>query len=277
MAKDAYYFSHDSNARQDEKIIKLRMKLGWEGYGLYWALIEMLRDANDYSLETDYDSIAFELRTECERIRSIVEDFNLFELDDCFFYSESLNKRMELKESKSEKARRSAKARWDKVKKEKKANAMRTHSEGNAIKEKESKEKEIKENKNKVKDNLKPKASPLHQDLKKDFLDFYANETGNQFYWTAKEATNLKQLISKLKFSIEEKKEKSSAKKESATDEEVISSFRIILENLPKWIKEKTFTIAGINSQYMNILNQIKNGSEQTDTIEEYFRTNFGI
>jgi len=36
MKKEAYYFSHDSNARQDEKIIKLRMKLGWEGYGLYW-------------------------------------------------------------------------------------------------------------------------------------------------------------------------------------------------------------------------------------------------
>jgi hypothetical protein len=149
MAKDAYYFSHDSNARQDEKIIKLRMKLGWEGYGLYWALIEMLRDANDYSLETDYDSIAFELRTECERIKSIVEDYNLFELDDCFFYSESLNKRMELKHSKSEKARLSARARWDKEKSERNANGMRTHSEGNAIKGKESKEKEIKGNKTK--------------------------------------------------------------------------------------------------------------------------------
>jgi hypothetical protein len=155
------------------------------------------------------------------------------------------------------------------------------------IKVKESKEEEIKEDNSKEFEPKAPSSKPkkvsspsdkkLHQDLKKDFLDFYANETGNQFYWTAKEAKNLKELISKLKFSIEEKKEKNSAKKERATDEEVISSFRIILENLPKWIKEKIFTIAGINSQYMNILNQIKNGSQQTDTIEEYFRTNFGI
>lgn len=266
MSKDAYYFSHDSNARQDEKIIKLRMKLGWEGYGLYWALIEMLRDAKDYTLEKDYDSIAFELRTECERIKSIVEDFNLFDHWDGFFNSESLNRRMDLKDAKSEKARKSAKARWDKVNKEKDANAIRTHKESNAnaMQVKESKVKEKKEKENKVnKSNMKPKASPLHQDLKKDFLEYYLDQTGNEFYWTAKEATNLKQLISKLTFSIEEKKEKSSAKKEKATDEEIISSFRIILENLPQWIKEKTFTVAGINSQYMNILNGIKNGQSK--------------
>ena len=156
------------------------------------------------------------------------------------------------------------------------ANEGQTKGKQRATTKNDKNNKNKKNDKNIINNNLsdKPTLSPI---LKKDFLDFYANETGNQFYWTAKEATNLKQLISKLKFSIEEKKEKSSAKKESATDEEVISSFRIILENLPKWIKEKTFTIAGINSQYMNILNQIKNGSEQTDTIEEYFRTNFGI
>ena len=128
--------------------------------------------------------------------------------------------------------------------------------------EEDSKEEEIKKyNNTSIK--MKPKASPLHQDLKKDFLEYYLDQTGNEFFWTAKEATNLKQLISKLTFSIEEKKEKSSAKKEKATDEEIISSFRIILENLPQWIKEKTFTVAGINSQYMNILNGIKNGQSK--------------
>ena len=36
------YFPHDSNARNDVKLIKLRSKLDWEGYGIYFALIELL-------------------------------------------------------------------------------------------------------------------------------------------------------------------------------------------------------------------------------------------
>jgi hypothetical protein len=151
MKKEAYYFSHDSNARQDEKIIKLRMKLGWEGYGLYWALIEMLRDAKDYKLETDYESIAFELRTECERIKSVIEDYGLFYVKKGMFYSTSLLNRMKLREDKSNKAREAAKKRWAKSAdnqqdtSESNANGMRTHSESNAIKGKESKVKENKD------------------------------------------------------------------------------------------------------------------------------------
>jgi hypothetical protein len=29
------YFSHDANARHDEKILELRAELGWEGYGTF--------------------------------------------------------------------------------------------------------------------------------------------------------------------------------------------------------------------------------------------------
>ena len=35
------YFPHDSNARNDIKLIKLRSKYGYEGYGVYFALIEL--------------------------------------------------------------------------------------------------------------------------------------------------------------------------------------------------------------------------------------------
>lgn len=156
MKKEAYYFSHDSNARQDEKIIKLRMKLGWEGYGLFWALIEMLRDAKDYKLETDYDSIAFELRTECERIKSVIEDFGLFDIKKGMFYSTSLVNRMKLRDAKSNQAREAAKKRWAKktdnqeVTSDSNADAYHEHSDSNAIKGKESKG-----NKNSIKTNKK--------------------------------------------------------------------------------------------------------------------------
>ncbi|MEE9451062.1 MAG: DUF4373 domain-containing protein [Ignavibacteriaceae bacterium] len=141
MAKDAYYFSHDSNSRNDEKILSLRMKLGMEGYGIYWAIIEMLRDSTDYRMQLQCERIAFELHTDNETIKSVINDFNLFDNDTEYFWSESLLRRMEIREQKSNKARESAKVRWDKAK------AMRTQSERNAKKGKEIKEKEIKGNK----------------------------------------------------------------------------------------------------------------------------------
>ncbi|HAY3545112.1 TPA: DUF4373 domain-containing protein [Elizabethkingia anophelis] len=115
--KEAYYFSHDSNARQDEKVIALRMKHGWEGYGLYWALIEKLRECRNYMSVCDYNVIAYDLRTDSAKIKSIIEDFRLFAFTDIenvgkCFYSESLKSRMDVKDSKSEKARELAALRW---------------------------------------------------------------------------------------------------------------------------------------------------------------------
>lgn len=144
MPKEAFYFSHDSNARQDEKILKLRAKHGWKGYGIYWAIIEMLRDATNYELETDYNLLAFELRCDEDILHSIINDFKLFIVNSTF-YSSSLKHRMELKEEKSLKAQKAANKRWAKQKQSNSnANAMQTHSERNAIKEKkEKKENEI--------------------------------------------------------------------------------------------------------------------------------------
>jgi hypothetical protein len=152
MKKEAYYFSHDANAKDDPKILQLRMEMGWEGYGLFWALIEMLRNESDHRMRTYYKSIAFALHTQEDSIKKLINDFDLFAIDSDFigefFWSESLLKRMEMKESKSEKARQSAKKRWNQ---ENDANAMRMHSDSNAnaMQLKESKEKEIKEIKEK--------------------------------------------------------------------------------------------------------------------------------
>jgi len=145
MKKEAYYFSHDANAKDDPKILKLRMEMGWEGYGLFWALIELLRNESDFVMRTHCKSIAFALQTHEDTIKKVIEDFDLFIIEDGYFWSESLLKRMELKEERSEKARESAKKRWNK---DIDANAMRTHSErnANAMQLKESKVKEIKEN-----------------------------------------------------------------------------------------------------------------------------------
>ena len=94
--KESYYFSHDSNARNDVKIIKLRRQLGLEGYGLYWCLIEMLRDTPDYKLPIDaIDDIAFSLNITKEKVETVINNYELFVVDEQQFFSERLIRNME--------------------------------------------------------------------------------------------------------------------------------------------------------------------------------------
>jgi hypothetical protein len=153
MKKDAYYFSHDSNARNDPKILKLRVKHGMRGYGIFWSLIEMLRDQSDYCLLSDFESIAFSLNESPDIVSSVITDFGLFKFSGDSFFSESLNERMSIKEEKSNKARDAANKRWDK---KSNADAMQTHSKRNAnpMQLKESKVNEIKVNKIKLNNDL---------------------------------------------------------------------------------------------------------------------------
>ena len=52
MSKQSFYFSHDYNTRADIKIKKLIVKHGYEGYGIFWALIEALYQ-NENALPLD--------------------------------------------------------------------------------------------------------------------------------------------------------------------------------------------------------------------------------
>lgn len=140
--KDTFYFSHDYNARTDPKIKRLMARHGMMGYGIYWAIIEDLYN-NANALRTDCDSIAYDLRVNSELIKSIIFDFDLFKIDGENFSSLSIQRRLDERNNKSEKARKSAEYRWSN--KTENANAMRSHSEGNAIKERKVKERKLNE------------------------------------------------------------------------------------------------------------------------------------
>lgn len=154
------YFSHDSNARNSEKLINVRMALGAEGYGIYFMIIERLREETNYMSVKDYNMIAFDLRVDTSKVKRVVEDFGLFaftENGECF-YSESLLRRMKMKDEsskkKSEAGKKGAAARWGKQPEniinsnnnvagvnKNYSNAMAMPKENIARKEKESKEK----------------------------------------------------------------------------------------------------------------------------------------
>lgn len=128
------WFSHDEGARNDPKLIKVLMRLGQAGKGVYWDLIEMLYEQNGHLLLSECESYAFALRTECDLLKKLIGDFDLFENDGTSFWSPSVLRRLAQRKGKSEKASESASKRWQN------ADAMRTHSKGNAKREENKKE-----------------------------------------------------------------------------------------------------------------------------------------
>lgn len=145
--KDAFYFSHDLNARNDPKILALRSVYGMEGYGRYWVLIEMMREQADYKLMLSkyvWNALALQMQCDASAAQQFVEDcineFNLFESDGDAFWSNSLIRRMVKKDDKKEKARKAANARWNKASSDDEdakscdsnADALQTHMHRNA-------------------------------------------------------------------------------------------------------------------------------------------------
>ena len=114
------YFSHDSNARNSDKLIRLRMRHKAAGYGVYFMILERLREEPGYMSVKDYNMIAFDLREDASLIKSVVEDFGLFVFteDGKYFYSESFKRRMAIKDEKakrqSEAGRKAMEKRWKK-------------------------------------------------------------------------------------------------------------------------------------------------------------------
>lgn len=120
MANNSYYFSHDGNARNDEKILMLRSEHGWEGYGVFWALVEMMFEKKDTCLNMKrLNGIASGLGVDPDKLKAIVEtciEEGLFEKDGEEFWSNTLCRRKEklenLKSRRSEGGKKGMASRW---------------------------------------------------------------------------------------------------------------------------------------------------------------------
>ena len=183
MKKDnnPYYFSHDSNARNDDKIIAVRMRLGTEGYGIYFMILERLMDCTDYMSAKDYNIIAFDLHVSADKVKAVVEDFNLFSFteDGNFFYSESLLRRMvplhDIKEKRRKAGIISAEKRAERNKESTHVEqVLNTCSNKSDILLPENPTKEIKE-----KENIKKESTPKGV-LKKDELSLPSSSVKNE-------------------------------------------------------------------------------------------------
>lgn len=193
MPKDTFYFSHDYNARNDEKIKRLIRKHGMQGYGVFWSIVEDLYN-NANALRMDYDGIAYDLRSDSDLIASVINDFDLFIFNGDYFGSNSVQERLDQRNNKSESARKSASYRWNN------ANALQTQYDSNA--KKERKGKDIKE--------IKGKEINISFD---SFWDLYDKKIGDKEKLSAKwekfsdeERKSIMDYIPKYKISQPDKK-----------------------------------------------------------------------
>jgi hypothetical protein len=191
MPKDTFYFSHDYNARNDEKIKRLIRKHGMQGYGVFWSIVEDLYN-NANALRLDYDGIAYDLRSDSDTVFSVINDFDLFVFDVNTFGSLSVQKRLDERNDKSIKARESANKRWNN------ANALQPQSDSNAIKERKGKEiKEIK-----YRDNislLEKEKNKLDLEFGEDFVqkcfDFLSSYKVEKSYKTKSDYLTIKRWV----------------------------------------------------------------------------------
>lgn len=122
------YFSHDTNASSDPKIIAMELQFGVISYAWWWKIIEKLAVQSEYKLplkkytfialaddfKIEKDDILTKLNTCLTPVQTnltpnefvrlfifcLIDDFDLLETDGEYFWSPSLTNRMELRKSK---------------------------------------------------------------------------------------------------------------------------------------------------------------------------------
>ena len=179
MAKDVYYFSHDVNASNDPKIVAMESEFGVISYAWWWKLIEKLASSEDYRLPfKKYTFIALDkelgILNENERplnenerplnenehtffcsnksflfVNSLINDFELLECDDEYFWSPSLIRRQEERRSKFEKKqeqRRLAGIKSGEARRKKEQKRTVVQRDSTVVEQNEQKERKGKEN-----------------------------------------------------------------------------------------------------------------------------------
>jgi hypothetical protein len=116
MAKDTFWFKHDYNARNDEKVLELRSEFGAEGYGVFWMLIETMAENENGGakasliggLSHGYGVAKDKL---CEIIKYCVSVELVYEKDG-FYFSKRLDKHKDERRQFSENGIEGAAKRW---------------------------------------------------------------------------------------------------------------------------------------------------------------------
>lgn len=93
--KNDNFFKHDASACNGKKMMNLIDKEGLRGYGAYWILLEALRkEANFRCPLSVLQSLAMRSRVRVPFLLHIVQDFDLFVVEEDHFCSPGMERRM---------------------------------------------------------------------------------------------------------------------------------------------------------------------------------------
>lgn len=300
------------------------MKHGIAAYGIYVTLMQLLEEDEDHKLSKDYSMIAYEMRVDVSVVQSVVEDFDLFEVEEEYFYSKELLDTIEQARKVSEararagraggaaKARNFAENAKESSSKcqanarknvanasESLANARKNVANARNPKENET-EKEnlppktpIKE-KDKEKENClsrrlssnelfltpertsackKPQKEPTpchrgRQIFEAYFLELY----GEPYYWQAKDAKAMNSILKKIAFA------RSHRTVPLPTDSEsLLKAWGEFLHLIDKtWIMNN-FSVNKIDSQYNEIVSEMKNHKQNVTSNGNKYRKESGV
>lgn len=116
MAKETYYFNHDYNARNDDKILELRSKFGAEGYGIFWMIIEtMAENENGGAKASLIGGLSLGYGVAKEYLLELFKyclDIGLFYEESGYYYSKRLLTHKEFRKELSKNGAEGAAKRW---------------------------------------------------------------------------------------------------------------------------------------------------------------------
>ena len=104
----APYFSHDMYPQKDKSIVMLMDEYGYEGYGLYWRIVEFM---HQNELKVGEERLIAG-KAYVEKVKSILNDFDLFRIEDDQYISDRILRNLAEQKEKMESKSKAAKARW---------------------------------------------------------------------------------------------------------------------------------------------------------------------
>lgn len=260
------------------EVMRARVKHGIAAYGIYVALMQLLEEDEDHKLSKDYSMIAYEMRVDVSVVQSVVEDFDLFEVEEEYFYSKELSDTIEQARKVSEARARAGRAGGAAKARNFLANATEIlanarESLANAKQMPESKESSPNPSKNiysvptEREDNIKlssPSSARTRKSKPKEFTichkgrqifeKYYQELYDSAYYWQPKDAKAMNSILKKISFARSHK-----TVPLPIDDESLLKALEEFLRRIDKtWIMNN-FSVNKIDSQYNEIVSEMKN------------------
>lgn len=117
MALENLYFRHEFNSRNDPKLIKIKRRLGYEGIGIYWSLVEVLYERNGLIKNDELEDICWGEQIPYEKALEIIKLGDFKKDRSGNYYLAGVLERIKKREEYSQMQSKKANKRWANVKK----------------------------------------------------------------------------------------------------------------------------------------------------------------